>query len=964
MLEQTPFLKQVAYDLHSRYGEELSNLTLVFPSRRARLYFSEYLSHFISKPLWQSKSTSIDELFSKISGLTLANSYNLITILYQTYKNNRPTEESFDHFYFWGETMLADFDSIDKYMVKTERLLQNLKALKNIDGSLSFLSEEQKELIKSFWKSFSLENSQIQENFVSLWNVLLPIYKDFKEILRTKNIAYQGMMYREGAEMLKENGYNIGDERFIFIGFNALNECEKILFKYLKREQKAEFYWDYDAYYLSNPQQEAGLFMRQNLRDFPPSNFNKDYSPFVESKDIQIISASSDAIQTKLIPQLLNEVRGDKELNELDRNTAVVLADEGLLIPALYSIPHNVEVLNVTMGYPLMQTPAYSLTELLIRLQKNVRLQEEKPAKFYHKDVIAILNHQYIKMLAKDDATLLHETIVNQNHVYISVDDIKKIKDISNPLIKNIFTYIASPFDFMEQLSSIFLLIANTEVEQNTADSVLRSEYIASAYRELNKLSNVLKENGMELGMKVFLSLLRTTLKGVKIPFEGEPIAGLQIMGILETRTLDFENLIILSLNEDIFPRSETNPSLIPYNLRKAFNMPTIEQHEAMYAYYFYRLLQRAKRIRLLYNGQASDTRTGEMSRFLRQLKMESPHNVQEKNVSYSVTYVKEEPIIVHKTEAVMDILSQYLEGGNYALSASALNSYLACPLQFYFAQVAKLREPEEITEEVDGAMLGNIFHQTMQSLYTPFLNQVVDEESLKQILGNIGELDKLVSEVAAKEFFKSKERAEEVQYNGKLLIAKNTVLKYVIGTLNYDLKRTPFAITGLEKKLSFTLPATINGKNVGVNIKGIIDRIDSGMHGTVIVDYKTGGGSEEKSKFNSIDSLFGSYKERRGEVLQTLLYSLIINKLDKIETIIPALYFVRNIYSTNFASNLKIKEGKNYEEVTNSVDLLPRFTELLLSKLAEIFDSSYPFVQTDEIENCTYCPYSEICHK
>ncbi|MDR1225579.1 MAG: PD-(D/E)XK nuclease family protein [Prevotellaceae bacterium] len=966
MSSPTPFLQQVAHSLHQRYGDGISNLTLVFPSRRARLYFAHYLSLYITKPLWQPQAVSIDEVFASISGLRIANSYKLVAELYKAYTKNCETNETFDHFYFWGEVMLSDFDSVDKYMVNVDMLLQNLRSLKSIDSTFEFLTEEQRELVHSFWRSFSAEkDGRLQKNFIDLWSTLPPCYRDFRQQLREQGLAYQGMLYREGAELLKQSDYSFGKTRYVFVGFNALNECEKVLLRRLKQLQIAEYYWDTDTYYLNNRQQEAGLFMRQNIVEFPPVELDKDLSLFSQEKDIQIVAAPSDVLQAKLIPQLLDEVREEQPLSALDRRTAIVLADEGLLIPTLYSIPEKVSALNITMGYPLLQTPVYSLTELLIKLHKNARKTGDSPAKFYHKDVLAILNHQYIRTLANDDATIVSNEIAQRNLVFISIADIDKLHNLQSTLIKQLLTYIETPEAVTALLIEMFKLIAQADITADTPDSLLRSEYVTCAYQELNKLNEALKDSSMQLSMSVFLSLLRSTLKSVRIPFEGEPIAGLQLMGILETRALDFEKLIILSLNEDIYPRSEASPSLIPYNLRKAFGLPTIEQHEAMYAYYFYRLLQRSKHIRLLYNNLPGDTRTGEMSRYLRQLCMESPHNIPQRKVDYSVAYAKEKPIVVKKNAEVAGILKQYLTGGNKALSASAINMYMDCPLKFYLAQIAKLREPEELIEEVNEQVLGNIFHHAMQQIYQPYLQQSVDSKTISAILSSKELLNGIAEKSTAKIIFDSEESAHEIAHNGKHLLAKNTVLKYIIGTLEFDAKRAPFTVEGLEKKVDFSLPVLINGQPENVNITGYIDRIDSTGHITTIVDYKTGSGADEKTKFKSIDALFGSHKERRKEVLQILLYSLIIKRLYNKSGMAPALYFVRNIYVSGFSGSIKIKNEKNsYTGIENADELLPRFTELLNAKLAEIFDSARPFVQTDEVENCEYCTYGSICHR
>ncbi|MDR0414568.1 MAG: PD-(D/E)XK nuclease family protein [Prevotellaceae bacterium] len=961
-----PFLKRTVRSLFARYGEQISALTLVFPSHRARLYFSEYLSQQLSRPLWQPGSTGMGDVFARISGLAEASRYRLVAEIYKSYTKFRKTDESFEHFYPWGEVMLNDFDALDKYLVQVDPLLRNLAALKGIDGSLSFLSEEQRAAVQTFWQNFSPgQNGRLQASFASLWSALLPTYNDFRQTLRKENLAYEGMIYREGAEILLKNGFDFGAEKFVFIGFNALNECEKVLMRRLQEEQRAEFFWDYDRYYIDDRHQEAGLFMRQNLSEFPPLDADEDDASFSEKKDIQIIATTSDVLQAKLLPTLLSEVCGDRPL---DRRTAIVLADEGLLIPALYSLPPDIEMLNVTMGYPLSQTPIYSLTELLISLHKNAREAENQPTKFYHKDVLALLQHQYVRMVAGKEARALCGKIVRQNRAYVTAEDLAtEADDRSRFPVQQLFAKFSTPDAFTSTLGQLMADVAAAESREDSFDGKLRREYVACAYKALNRLMEALRESGMELELSPFFNLLRSALKNIRIPFEGEPVAGLQLIGVLETRALDFEAVVALSLNDDIFPRGEAMPSLIPYNLRRGFGLPSVEHHEAMYAYYFYRLLQRARRVRLVYNSQGSDNRSGEMSRYLRQLIMESPHNVPERSISYSVTRTPAKPVTVEKTGAVAAALAEYLNGGERAISASSLNSYIACPLKFYFSQIARLKEPEEVDEEIDGRTLGNIFHHAMQSIYAPRLGQRVLAEDIEAMLQNRQEITTLAEKETAREVFSDEKEVAEILRNGKILMVKETVVKYIEGTLRYDMHRAPFTVAGLEKKVEHQLQ--IDGGQAGraVNFSGYIDRVDAIADGSVqIIDYKTGSSlNGKKTKFLSVESLFSEKDaERRPEILQTLLYSSIVLEKGEAAAVLPVLLFVRNTCRGDFDGSIKIKSGTSYAAVSDAAPLLPRFGELLRATLNSLFDVSQPFTQTSDAEACALCPYSEICHR
>jgi hypothetical protein len=958
-----PFLKRTAEDLFERHREDIGSLTLVFPNRRARLFFFDYLSPLASRPIEQPKVVGIDEIFSRISGLSETNRYALVASLYECYKKFQKADESFDHFYLWGEVMLDDFDLLDKYLVPVDPLLKNLAALKNTDSDLSFLTKEQYAAIRAFWENFSLEKSshQLQEKFASVWDMLLPTYNDFQQALAKKNHAYQGMIYRKGAEMLQSNSYDFEKDKYVFIGFNALNKCEKVLLHYLKNNDRAEFYWDYDEYYINDKRQEAGLFMRDNLHEFPSGATPRSlHSCFTQPKDIQIIAVPSDVLQAKLLPTLLNEIC---EGQPPDGRTAIVLADENLLIPTLYSLPKDTPMLNVTMGYPLSQTPAYSLIEIIVRLQQNARTVDNQPVKFYHKDVLSLLQHQYIRTIADRAASALCSHIIEQNCIYVTANNLAKERQAQlPPAIHRIFEKADTPNDFIDMLSDVLKKVAADHPTQSSVDASLRYDYVVYIYKQLNLLASPLRENNLPMSTSVFLNILCGILRSVRIPFEGEPIAGLQLMGILESRVLDFDNVIMLSLNEDIFPRTEATPSFIPYNLRRGFGLPTVEQHEAMYAYYFYRLLQRSKRVRLVYNSQSSDSRTGEMNRYLRQLQMESGHPIRKSSVAYNVTQVSAKPIVVEKTTAkVADILAKFLRADDKkrAISASSLNSYIACPLKFYFAQIAQLTEPQEVEEEVDERMLGNIFHHTIYALYEPHINVCLSENMLQNMLQNRQKTAALVEQFTAKEFFNDEKKVAEIQHNGKLLMVTETVVKYVEGTLRYDMAHAPFTIAGLEKRLDSCLPAHIGSREHVVNFKGYIDRMDVANGGVRIIDYKTGSSRNGmKLKMVPVEALFSAKeKERRPEIFQALLYSSIIHKAEEgAAAITPMLFFVRDLCKDDGSKNAAILD--------DVAPLLPDFNELLCAKLSELFDASKPFVQAEDTATCKYCLYSKICHR
>ncbi|PLX15893.1 MAG: hypothetical protein C0597_08335 [Marinilabiliales bacterium] len=616
------FLKHIAQDLYSRYNDKISDLCIVFPNRRASLYFKKYLSELTEKPMWSPTTITINELMEEISGLSVADNIKLLFELYTIYKIIKKSEESFDDFYYWGEMMLNDFDDIDKYLVNPEDLFKNLKSLKSIQDQFTYLSDEQIEAIKQFWQSFDPEkHSSHQDDFISIWNVLLNIYQSFNKRLNELGIAYEGMIYRDVTNKLKGNDIiGLTHQKYVFAGFNALNNCEKKLFNYLQNNKMADFYWDYDESYINNPYHEAGFFLRENISEFKaPVSFSSQnvFNSLLQEKNIEIISVPSDIGQTKVITKILQE----STVNHIDspNKTAIVLADEDLLVPILHSVPDSIDNVNITMGYPVNNTPIYSLLEHLIDLQKNAKATKTE-TRFYYKNVLAVLSHQYVNSQFQEEANQLIQFIKTNNKIVIS-----NIELASCVFFQSLFIKVDSYQDLSEYLLNILHHIYNSLKKTGNEDTIhnpsLEKEYIYHIYLSINRLKEVLEEQNIPIKMETYIRLVRKIIRNLRVPFTGEPLSGLQIMGILETRLLDFENLFICSMSEGVLPKTEASLSFVPYSLRKGFGLPTIEHQDAIYAYYFYRLIQRAKNVTLMYNSSSDGMKTGEMSRFLYQLK-------------------------------------------------------------------------------------------------------------------------------------------------------------------------------------------------------------------------------------------------------------------------------------------------------------------------------------------------------
>jgi hypothetical protein len=935
----TTFLDSVAADLYTRYGDTFPDLCLVFPNRRGSLFFAQSLSKLIGKPIWQPSYSSIEEVVSKASGRKVSDPLALLLELYDIYCTVKQTDEPFDHFYFWGEVMLHDFDLIDKYRIDAAMLFRNLKEQKDLESDLSFLSKEQIEHIKKFWSSFNPEATGLQGRFIAIWDILPDIYTRFKARLNEKGMAYEGMLYRELS--------TLPEGKFIFIGFNALNACEKVLFRQLKKENKAEFYWDYDTYYVNNKQQEAGIFLRQNMAKFPSPLQSGGFSNFTEKKELRIISAPSDAVQSKIVPQLLIEMGAT-----YNRNTAVVLCDEQLLIPTLHGLPSVASEINVTMGYPLKQTSIYTLIELLLHLHRTTKADEKK-TRFYHKDVLSLLHHPYIVMMSAN-AVKYADDIIRMNKVYVPDTDFR-----DDSLLEAVFKPVENYTGLCEKLLKLLDTIASNIPAGG--DEKMIQAYILHCSRKLNKLKKSVDESNIVLSLSVFTNLLRKLFRNETIPFTGEPLSGLQVLGLLETRGIDFEHIVLLSCNEGILPKSMNVPSFIPYNLRRGFGLPTIEQHEAVYAYYFYRVLQRAKKITLVYNTKTDEARTGEASRYLLQLKMESGHTIDESNISFTICNSDRSPIIIKKDDTVMSELMEYCKDEEpRSLSPSAINAYLSCSLKFYYRHIAHLKPRNEMEEDIGSKLLGNVLHYAMDTLYKPFEKKVMEGSNLKQMSGNELSIIEAVNLALAKAYYHKEKLPDSAVDDGKLMLLRDIAAKYIKQIIQYDSTQTPFTIEGTEMSFTERFDVPYEGSLIHPVLGGIIDRLDHKDDTLHIVDYKTGA---TKNDFKSVHALFGDdARQHNPAALQVLLYSVLLKKQNPNRKISPKLYFMREIYNNDVDFLITDKEVK--KPITEISPYIKPFTDQLTTILSQLFDRHVSFVQTEDPNSCKYCDYKKLCSR
>ncbi len=945
------FLYSVTDFLYNKYQQNISDFTIVFPNRRAGVFFTKYLSEISKKTMWMPQIFTINEFAQKLSNLQLADKLSLTFELYKSYKSVYKSYENFDDFYFWGEMLLNDFDDIDKYLIDADDIFQNISSIKDLDYNFDYLSEEQIKAIKQFFNNFDQgQISDKKESFIKIWNVLNPVYKNFKQKLAEKSIAYEGMIYRQVFDKIKNNTLDLDFKRIVFIGFNALNKCENELFKYLQNNKLAEFYWDYDNYYTkTNKKHEAGLFLRDNINKFKNDDFLFNYDNLNSKKNIEFISSPSDVAQTKLVSKILND-------NNFDiNNTAIVLADEHLLIPLLFSIPNEISEINVTMGYPLKDTPVYSLIKHIINLQKNAKKDKKNNTVFYHRDISNILNHQYINYDEQND----EENIIDKRKVY------RKISNLQKPLLSKIFVKIDDLSDFSNYITEVlYEAFQNiTNESENSKSQNLDQEYIYHIFIAVKRLNEIIKSEKIDLKIETYFKLFDKVIQSLSIPFTGEPLAGLQIMGVLETRVLDFENVIILSMNEGVLPKSGISSSFVPYNIRKGFGLPTIENQDAVYAYYFYRLIQRAKNVFLVYNTQSSGITANEKSRFLYQLKYEHDFNIVEKNLIFEIGVNKPKEISIKKMPDIINKLNLYLSTGEgqKSFSPSALNVYKNCSLKFYFRYLAKLEKVEEVVEEIDAMYFGSITHKAMYLLYKDFKDKkiFVTKDEISQILKNKLLINNAIKKAFNTEYFKAKED-DDIEIKGKDLLIFEIIKRYVNKILETDKSKfAPFSIIDLEKSVNYRFPIMINNEKKHVNLYGKIDRIDQINNSRRIIDYKTG---KEHNKFKDIEEVFDNEKSSKThEVFQILMYSMLYEKNFKPNiNIEPCLFYIKKLYVQNF--NINIWQNKN---AINSYSLVSEvFENKLMDLIINIFDEDNYFEQTDDTDNCKYCEFADICKR
>lgn len=956
------FLKLVAADLYKHTEGNLAHTAVVFPNKRAGLFFNEYLAQESDSPIWSPAYVSISELFRSLSPWEVGDPVKLVCELYKIFRRETQSTETLDDFYFWGEMLISDFDDADKNRVDTDKLFSNLQDLRNIMDDYTFIDDEQEEAIRQFFQNFSIERrTALKERFISLWNVLGNIYKGFRESLASQNIAYEGMMYRHVIEHLDVD--KLPYEKYVFVGFNVLNKVEHTLFTQLKDAGKAVFYWDYDEFYMKENRQavthEAGEFIRRNLRDFPSPLSGELFKNLSKPKEVHYIASSTENAQARYLPQWIRN-----NLTTPEKETAVVLCNEALLQPVLHSLPAEVKHVNITMGFPLSQTPVYSF--LIALLELHTHGFNFKSGRYTFQSVVTLLKHPYTRQLT-GQAELLEKELTRNNRFYPLPGELGKdefLTRLFTPLSGNLNLCIRLS-ETLQQVASIYQ--ANTSGTEDTdAFNQLYRESLFKAYTTINRFRTLIEEDELTVQSETFRRLLVKVLSTTNIPFHGEPAIGMQVMGVLETRNLDFRHLVLLSVNEGQLPKSGGDSSFIPYNLRKAFGMTTIEHKIAVYAYYFYRLLQRAERITLIYNTSSDGLNRGEWSRFMLQFLIEWPHPITRQFLEAGQSPQGTSSITVEKTPDVMRQMQSLFDvraNPKAKFSPSALNYYLDCPLKFYYRYVAGLSAPDEVSAEIDSATFGSIFHYAAEHIYKDLTThgKVINKEALETLLRNDVKLQDYV-DTAFKKLFFNVPQNEKPEYNGVQLINSAVIARYLKQLLQNDLRYAPFTFIASEMEVDEPIDIQTPKGVIKSRIGGIIDRMDS-KDGTLrIVDYKTGGDADTPPH---VESLFIPDKKRSNYVFQTFLYAAIMCRKQPTMKIAPALLYIHRAATETYSPVIQMGEPRKPKEAVEDFSKYEKeYRERLQGLLEEIFNPEKSFTQTEIIEKCTYCDFKALCKR
>ena len=990
------YLKYVARDILEKYGNNLSDIAVVFPNKRAALFLNESLARLTDHPIWSPSYITISDLFRKHSTLKVGDPIKLVCDLHKTFVACTGIDETLDHFYGWGQLLITDFDDIDKNMAEAEKLFANLSNIHELDD-ISYLTEKQKTLIKKFFSNFNDDhNSELKKRFLQLWSHFLDIYKQFNMRLEEQGLAYEGALYRK---VVNDENIRFQHKKYLFVGFNMMQVVERKLCDRLMKEGKAHFYWDYDDYYMQN-NHEAGHYIREYLKyypnelnDMPSRDLREIYHNFDNDKDITYISASTENIQARYVNQWLKE----KKRYKCGKKVAIVLADEGLLQSVIHSLPTNEDIkslpdysendqlsYNITLGYPLQQTPFYSLLQHLINLQGIGHPKHSNSYRLHY--VLMALRHPYTRYISQNYSKLL-SALDEQKQFYPTRQFLSMDGDEGLSLLFKDLGETATENEYNLRLIQYLLEILKTiGVNSKEQDDPLFQESLFRTYTLLNRLQELIQTGDLAVDCITLERLMQQLIQSTSIPFHGEPAEGIQVMGVLETRNLDFEHILVLSCNEGKLPKGVNDASFIPYSLRKAYGLTTVDNKVAIYAYYFHSLLQRSRDITLCYNNATEDGQSGEMSRFMLQLLVESHHDIKRLSLVAGQSTIRPTYDSIEKKQ------NTFIQLKNLKmLTPTFLNTYLRCEKQFYYKYVEGLIEPDEIDEdEVDNKVFGNIFHRAAELFYQGLASNnalttdnkgklkltrpiVITKEQLEKALKDESLVYRLVDQAFREELFKVSAAGYHPKYNGLQLINKEVIARYIRQLITIDMRQAPFTILGLELVVKTGIEVETSIGKLSLTIGGFIDRLDAvAANGNAngknlaerirVIDYKTGRISTTHPR--ALDEVFNPsmLNKHTDYYLQSMLYSIIVKHNKDLnpgqDPVSPGLLFIQNAGAEDYDPTLKM--GK---ELISSIDVYEEeFMKQLKVLIANIFDKDQPFRPTDDKHRCEYCPYAALC--
>lgn len=956
------FLHYVAQDIIKKYGNNLSNIAVVFPNKRASLFLNNELARLSEKPIWSPAYITISDLFRQHTNLQTANPLKLVCVLYKVFQKITGSSESLDHFYGWGQLMITDFDDIDKNMADADKVFANLNDYHEFDD-ISYLTPEQEEILKRFFSNFSNDhNSELKKRFLNIWSNFRNIYHSFNEALAEEGLAYEGQLYRTVVEV---GNLEFKYDKYLFVGFNMMQRVEQELCNQLQKANKAAFYWDFDKYYL-NPKRQgntitsgAGHYISQYLKYYPNEldNMEEDiYDNLAKSKDINYVSATTENIQARYISKWLLENNRYKA----GKRTAIVLADESLLQTVIHCIPNEVEKVNITTGYPLAQSPITGFVKQLIGLQT---LGYRKDLDKYRLHWVQILlHHPYIKYVSEESKEIFCE-LEEKKTFYLSKEQLGKDENLrmlfSTPY-SNDDSKLSTNSKLLHWIIDMLRIVGTGIGMSQDNDDPLAEESIFRMYTLLNSMVALVDSKELDVDMITLEKLINQVIQSTTIPFHGEPAEGIQIMGVLETRNLDFDHVLVLSCNEGNLPKGVNDNSFIPYAIRRAYGLTTVDNKVSIYSYYFHSLLQRAGDITLVYNNATSDGQTGEMSRFMLQMMVESGHRINKLNIVAQQTPQHTLPEEIKKTPEIMSIINSM-----NSLSPTAINSYIRCQLRFYYRYLQQIKEPENNDNEMNNAFFGSIFHRVAELFYEPYLKnqQLIQKEDIDRALKNKVLIDAYVEQAFREILFKVS-KDTHVEYNGLQLINRQVIKDYFIKQLKIDQQLCPFRIRGLEKKVYEDFEINVPTGKKTIRIGGSIDRLDElerpGKQPVVrVVDYKTG--TSNSANVKSIEEVFTdeNLKNHTDYYLQAMLYSLIVRDQEKENLpVCPALVFIQKQGTDDADCILRINKEPIYDIATYSDE----YREGLIKVVSDIFNQELTLHPTDNITRCTNCPYKALC--